>query len=55
MSKSKKATPAETEKTKSQPQPKPDFFSELYAPTGVRHPIGSGIPKNHPLANKGCN
>ncbi len=52
MSKSKKATRAETEKTKdSQPQPKPDFFSELYAPTGVRHPIGRSIPKNHPLAN----
>jgi hypothetical protein len=53
MSKSKRATQTQTEKTKyNQSQPKPDFFSELYAPTGVRHPLGSGIPKNHPLAKK---
>ncbi len=53
----KPATPAN--KTTSQsPEPKqpgirPDLFQELYENAGKpRHPLGSGIPKNHPLARK---
>jgi hypothetical protein len=53
-----KATPA-NDKTKSQSQPepkqpgiRPDFFQELYEGAGKpRHPLGAGIPKNHPLVN----
>jgi hypothetical protein len=51
----KKATP-ETNQTIKYPstgEKQQDFFG-LFASTGVRHPLGSKIPRNHPLARKAC-
>jgi hypothetical protein len=53
----KKAALAETNQTIKYPstgEKQQDFFAGLFAPTSVRHPLGSKIPRNHPLARKAC-